>query len=172
MSHELRLILNELVSWATFLRDRIAHTFNGSLDLSSKEWIRMLAVVGAYLLIRPLFIWYGEYLQKKNLAKVANVKTEHYAEKAREGQVNSLRGAPTESKVGELESTGNDDAAATTGLEDEGKKIKKRQKKVTRFVMTEEERQRKEVEEDALDEDVSDFMVNPAISLISGDVLS
>lgn len=103
-------------------------------DMSGTRWLRMIAVVGAYVLFRPYLVKLGEKIQTRQYQKATDEKKRKDEEeaKARGGAVispNALRGHVEEIKDGE-EGKEEGKSADIEG-EEGGKKVRRRQKKET-----------------------------------------
>lgn len=105
-------------------------------DMDSRRWIRMIAAVGAYLLLRPLLVKLGEKIQNKQYAK-----TMESSQKGPKAKIspNALRGQvePIQDEDEEEEEI--------KGVES-GKKARKRQLKKAR-----EEQQDEDSQADVMD---------------------
>jgi hypothetical protein len=109
-------------------------------SMSLSRWVRIIAIVGAYLLLRPWILKLAAYGMDKDLAKETAPK-----EAAAKISPNSLRGgvdAPEDSEDEEQE-------GETTGA-DWGKKAKKRQRDVLKKILEAEELLRKEDDDDEM----------------------
>ena len=120
------------------------------LDLLST--IRVIVIVGGYLLIRPYFVKLGNKYQTKQHEKELDAEEMAKAEKGRV-TANSFRGKveiPEDSESEEEVGTGKD--------VNWGKKARKRQRQHTRRLLEAEERLRKEQQEDDEDKDIQEFL--------------
>lgn len=123
----------------------LLHSVDG---MTLKSWIRLIAAVGAYLiLIRPAMIKYGAKHQEKLLKKMEKEDEEKYKEvmeaKAKAKiSANSLRG-----NVEEEEDSEGEGLASSPGDVQWGKKARTRQRKVVRRVLEEQERRGREDDE-------------------------
>lgn len=116
--------------------------------MNSKRWIRLIAIVGAYFLIRPYILKFGAKIQAEEHAKSIHSE-EAKAQKAKIS-ANSIRGQVeipnSEDEEDEVEATGNEPQW--------GKKARKRSRKVVRDILEEQERR---LEEDD-NEDIKEFL--------------
>jgi hypothetical protein len=133
-----------LVYYAGNLRRNLSNLF---VDLDLKNWIRMIAVVGAYLLVRP-------YLQKLGM-KTQSLEHEKEIDTGAILSPNSLRGQvdvpeDTDSEGGQADATG----------ANWGKKARKRQRQMLRNVLDTDEKARKEQEDNEDDKDIMDLLVD------------
>jgi hypothetical protein len=135
--------------YANNFQRNLIHGFD-SLDLVS--WIRLIAVLGAYILLRP-------YLEKAIIKKQT---TEHEKEldpdevaKISKAKIspNNLRGLtePEEDS---------DDEKADVPEPNWGKKARKRQRQIERKIMEAEEKIRKEQDENDDVQDIRDLLVD------------
>ncbi|KAH8821453.1 protein trafficking Pga2 [Xylogone sp. PMI_703] len=138
--------------WGNNLSTNLGNTFR---DMTTERYIRMIAVVGAYLLLRPYIMKLGAKVQEKEHEKqMATAEAE--AEGAAKGKAkispNALRGG----KVEEEEDSDEEEDTETTGA-NWGKKARKRQRNFVKKVLNAEEQRLKEIE-DALDDDIKELL--------------
>lgn len=112
-------------------------------EMTLREWIRLVMIVGAYLLLRP---YAQQYLGKKS---IESMEKENAKQKAKISP-NELRGA----KAPMEEEDDDDDEAETTGAA-WGEKARTRQRYLLKSLLEAEER-RKQEEED--DKDIADLL--------------
>lgn len=113
-------------------------------DMDATRWLRLVAIVGAYLLFRPLILKFGAKVQEAEHEK--EVKFEEEKKKKAKISANALRGNDSEDDEEEVE---------VTGAEPQwGKKARKRSKKVVREIL---EAQERLLEEDD-NEDIKEFL--------------
>ncbi|KAF7904367.1 hypothetical protein BTUL_0003g00430 [Botrytis tulipae] len=122
-------------------------------DMELQKWIRIVAVVGAYLLIRPYFINLGAKKQEKEYAKA---RAGHAEQKEKEKHVgaNSFRDS---TKVSE-DTDSEEDAKATSSDVKWGGKARKKQRQAIRKILDQEEMLRKQQQEDDEDKDIQEFL--------------
>jgi len=127
------------------------HNVEHALDMDLHTLIRIVVVVGAYLLIRPYLIKGGAYVQEKQHEKV------YAADKERERKAlisaNSLRG-----QVEVPEDTESEEGEATEV--NWGGKARKRQRKAIKKILEADEKMRLEAEGDKDDKDIMDLLVD------------
>jgi len=137
----------------------LTHMFDG---MNTTRWLRLIAVIGAYLLFRPYVV---KFMAKEQTSQFENQTAEEKAarEKAeleeKEGRKraklmpNDIRGGQVEIPDSDDESDGGDAGNPGTGA-DWGKKATKRSRKVLKQILEEQE---KRLEEDD-NEDIKEFM--------------
>ncbi|RFU29718.1 hypothetical protein B7463_g6591, partial [Scytalidium lignicola] len=139
-------IIDMFKFWGNNLRTNLSNTFDG---MTVTNYIRMIAIVGAYLLIRPYIMKLGAKIQEKEHEKQISAEETNPA-KAKISP-NSLRG-----KVEIPDDTDEEEDPDTSGA-NWGKKARKRQRNFVKRMLEEEERRAKEIE-DALDDDIKEFL--------------
>ncbi|OTB07812.1 hypothetical protein M426DRAFT_317703 [Hypoxylon sp. CI-4A] len=134
------------------VRSRFSNNIQESFtSMTPKQWIRLVIIVGAYLLLRPYVIKMGAKYQEKQLEKQFKEEEERQAEIS----PNQLRG-----EIGIPEDSDDDeeDQAETTSS-DWGKKARKRQRKMIRNLLDAEEKRLQELQEDEEDKDIEQYLV-------------
>lgn len=96
--------------------NRITGTFDGFIDLPTKNWLRLIAVVGGYIIARPLLVKLGAYIQDAEKRKV-----EAYEKKEEEERMASKKQARIAANVLRGGGEGEGDKAEATGVVDAGK---------------------------------------------------
>lgn len=120
--------------------------------METKNYIRLVAAVGAYLLLRPYLIKLGAKQQRKQHEMVDHPPETNPAKIS----ANALRGqVPEDSDDDEGAQTGN----ATGGGGNWGKKARKRQRQVLKKLLEAEEQRLKELEEAEEDKDLEEFLM-------------
>lgn len=126
------------------------HNIENMFDMDLRSIIRLVVVVGAYLLIRPYLVKGGAKLQEKQHEKVFE------ADKKREKEAlisaNSLRG-----QVEVPEDTESEEEGQASGV-NWGGKARKKQRKVLRQILEKDEKMR--LEDDQDDKDIMDLLVD------------
>lgn len=115
-------------------------------DMTAQSWIRLVIIVGAYLLIRPYLVKLGTKLQEKQYDKEAQ-------EPMAKISPNELRG-----KVHIPEDSDDDQAESTAA--DWGKKSRRRQREVMRKLLDAEGKRLREAQEDEEDKDIEQYLVD------------
>ncbi|ROV93069.1 hypothetical protein VSDG_07396 [Cytospora chrysosperma] len=138
--------------------ERFTRNLRGSLEgMSPEKWIRIVIVVGAYVLIRPYLLKLGGKVQMAQHEKeAAATKAEEEAKAKAKMSPNELRGhtvqLPGESDDSEAEDEGQ--ASAT----DWGKKARRRQRTMIKKILNAEEKRLRELQEDDEDKDIQEFL--------------
>jgi len=128
-------------------------------SMSLKEWVRIITIVGAYLLLRPYLAKWGAKLQESQHEKEVD-PAEMAAAKAERAAINanSLRGQvelPVESDS-EEEAAAEGRASGASW----GKKARRRQRAMIRRIIEADEKLRREAEEfdDDEDKDIEQYL--------------
>lgn len=126
-------------------------------DIAPEKWIRIVAIVGAYCLLRPYLIKLGGKVQMAQHEKeAAFAEAEREAKEKAKMSPNELRGhaAPShdESDGSEAEEEGETSSA------DWGKKARRRQRTVIKKILNAEEKRLRELQEDDEDKDIQEFL--------------
>lgn len=128
------------------------HNIENALDMDLRTFIRIVVVVGAYLLIRPYLVKGGAKLQEREHDKVIA------ADKKREANAkispNSLRG-----QVEVPEDTDSEEEGQASGV-NWGGKARKKQRKVLRQILEADEKTRLDAEGDKDDKDILEYLVD------------
>lgn len=127
-------------------------------DTTAKQWIRVIVIVGGYLLLRP-------YLEKLG-AKMQGLQHEKELDPAEMGgakmSANDIRGVKLRGAKGvpvDLKDSDEEDEAEGTGA-NWGKKARKRQRQHIKKVLEQDEKLRLEAEGDEDDKDIMEFLVD------------
>ena len=135
-----------------YFASNFLHNLQHVFDMDLRTAIRLVVIVGAYLLIRPYLIKGGAKLQEKQHEKV------YEADKKRDAEAlisaNSLRG-----HVEVPEDTDDEEESQATGV-NWGAKARKRQRKVVKKILEADERLRLDAEGDKDDQDIMDLLVD------------
>jgi hypothetical protein len=142
-------IFGQVTQWVNNFQRNAMHMFDG---MEVKNYIRLIAVVGAYALLRPYLMKLGEKIQAKQHEKVLDP---HEMETAKAAiSPNSLRGLVEVPEDSESEGEGE----ATTKGADWGKKARRRQRQMVRRILEKEEELRREQEENEDDKDIMEYL--------------
>lgn len=144
----LDMITAQLSTYANNFTYQVQSSFN---RLSVENGIRLVAIVGAYALLRPYLLKLGARFQAQDHER--EIDPDEIAANAKLS-ANSLRGhvhVPDDT-----DSESEDDGKKNT---DWGKKSRRRQRRVIRQLLDEEERMRKENEEADSDKEIEEFLV-------------
>lgn len=142
-------IVNLLATGLSNFKNNLAATYSNFISWAPEKYIRLIAVVGAYILLRPYIIKFGSRMQTKEHEK--EVDADEMAAAAAISP-NSLRGHV------QVPDDSDEDEEKTTGA-DWGKKARKRQRQMVKRVLEAEEKLRREQEEDEEDKDIEQFLV-------------
>ena len=143
------------IALATAYGQRISNNLRGTFEnMTPEKWIRLVIIVGAYLLLRP----YMMKLAGRNQLE-QHVEEEQRAEEEHKARLsaNSLRGHV------EIPDDSDDDAdagadASATGPE-WGKKARRRQRALIKKILTEHEKRLEEEQADEEDKDIEEFLL-------------
>jgi hypothetical protein len=135
--------------WANNLQRNVTEAF---YRMTPEKYIRLIAIVGAYALIRPYIMKFGSRFQTKEHENEVD-PTEMAAAAAI--SPNSLRG-----QVQVPEDSDEDEAEAQGTGADWGKKARKRQRQLVKKILEAEEKSRREQQEDDEDKDIEEFLVD------------
>ncbi|KAI0196576.1 trafficking PGA2-domain-containing protein [Xylaria flabelliformis] len=136
----------------TLITDRVTNNVSTSLtNMSAQQWIRLIAIVGAYALLRPYIIKLGA----KHSAKEFEKAQQDVAEIS-PNQLRGELGIPDES---EDEEGGGDDDQGATSAADWGKKARKRQRRMIKQLLDAEEQRLQETFDEQEDKDIEEFLV-------------
>ncbi|KAF6819157.1 trafficking pga2 [Colletotrichum sojae] len=132
---------------------RFSTNLRGTLDgMTPEKWIRLVIIVGTYMLIRPYLMKVASKSQMKQ--HEAKPEDEPDAPKAKV-QPNTLRG-----QIEIPEDSDDDEAApASSTATDWGKKARRRQRDVLKRMIDVEEKRLAELQEDDEDKDIEEFLV-------------
>ncbi|KFH47583.1 Processing of GAS1 and ALP protein-like protein [Hapsidospora chrysogenum ATCC 11550] len=125
--------------------NNLSQMFN---DMTAKEWIRLVIVVGSYLLLRP---YVQKYFSKKQVEAMEKADAKEKAEALEKAKIspNDLRGVKSNKDVAD----DSDDEAETSGAA-WGQKARTRQRVMLKQMLEAEERRKQEEEEDKEIEDL------------------
>ncbi|KAH7032940.1 protein trafficking Pga2, partial [Microdochium trichocladiopsis] len=141
----------------SLLYERTTVNVAGSFkDMTPQQYIRLVMIVGAYMLFRKYVIVHGAKYQQRQMEKR---EAEEKAEKEKrnaEMSPNDLRGA-----AGIPEDTDSEDegAAASGSVLQFGKKARRRQRNAIKKLLDAEEERLRQLQEDEEDKDIQEFLV-------------
>lgn len=140
-------------------------------NLSAQQWIRLVVVAGAYMLLRPYIIMIGGRVQMKQ-HEADEKESEEEAAAIAAGEkpamsANDLRGGSSKSLKAEIgipdsdEDASEDEAtiAAASGA-DWGKAARKRQRRVLRKLLEAHEQKLADEQADEEDKEIQEFLVD------------
>lgn len=149
----------DLVNFAGMLYERFTRNLKGSFEgMAPEKWIRLVIIVGTYMLLRPYLLKLGGKQQMKQHEREAAEAEEEAAAKAKMSP-NELRGhklqIPEESDESEGEEEG---AEAKSSATEWGKKARRRQRTMIKKILDAEEKRLQELQEDDEDKDIQEFL--------------
>lgn len=154
-----QMIVAQLNTWYNNFTRNAIHMWD---DMTLLKYIRLVAIVGAYALLRPYLMKWGEKLQAKEHEKELDPYEMATADgKNGKGKIspNQLRGAG--GKVVELEvSDSEEEGEGTVADVKWGKKARKRQRAVVKKILADEEEVRRQLQEDDEDKDIQEYLVD------------
>lgn len=142
-------LVDSIFIWVENLRRNVANAFS---RMTPEKYIRLVAIIGAYALIRPYVMKLGSRFQTKEHEKEVD-PTEMAAAAAI--SPNSLRG-----QVKVPEDSSDDEAEAQATGANWGKKARKLQRQMVKRILEAEENLRREQQEDDEDKDIEEFLVD------------
>jgi hypothetical protein len=155
----IQMIVAQLNTWYNNFTRNAIHMWD---DMTLLKYIRLVAIVGAYALLRPYLMKWGEKLQAKELEKELDPYEMATANgKHGEGKIspNQLRGAG--GKVVELEGSDSEEEGEGTAADVKwGKKARERQRAVVKKILADEEEVRRQLQEDDEDKDIQEYLVD------------
>jgi len=151
----LEFIPKQLSIWANNFFRNAVHMWDG---MTLVKYIRLVAVIGAYALLRPYLMKLGAKLQAKEHEKELDPYEMATQDEQAKGKLspNNLRGI--DGKAVQLaDSESEEEAGADVKW---GKKARRRQRAVVKKVLEDEERIRRELQEDDEDKDILEYLVD------------
>ncbi|KAM7198090.1 Protein trafficking Pga2 [Naviculisporaceae sp. PSN 640] len=124
---------------------------SGFNEMTAQQWIRLVIIVGAYMLLRPYLIKLGARSQM-----AAHEAAEQETQAKAEISPNQLRGQI------DIPEDSDDEGEAATGEAtgpDWGKNARKRQRTMIKKLLEAEERRLQESREEEEDKDIEEFLV-------------
>ncbi|EOO01449.1 putative trafficking pga2 protein [Phaeoacremonium minimum UCRPA7] len=141
----------DLLKLASTAGERFTRNLGNSFaEMSLQKWIRVVIIVGAYLLLRPYLIKLGAKQQMKAHEKE---EEESARETAAKISANELRGQ----KLAIPEDSESEGEAEATSA-DWGKKARRRQRDMIKKMIAVEEKRLQELQEDEEDKDIQEFL--------------
>ncbi|KAI0525652.1 protein trafficking Pga2 [Xylaria bambusicola] len=135
----------------SLISDRMATNVGGSItNMTAQQWIRLIAIVGAYALLRPYIIKLGAKHQEKQFEKAQQEVAE-----ISPNQLRGELGIPDES-----DDDDDDDAQGEATAADWGKKARKRQRNMIKQLLDAEEKRLQETLDEQEDKDIEEFLVD------------
>ncbi|KAL2157616.1 hypothetical protein VTH06DRAFT_5995 [Thermothelomyces fergusii] len=145
--------MDNVAGLASAVGNRFVTNLKGSFaDMTPEQMIRLVIIVGAYLLLRPYLVKLGARAQMK-----AHEAEEARAEAAAKAKMsaNELRG-----RVEIPDDTDDEDeGSARASGPDWGKTARRRQREMIRKLLAAEEQRLRESQEELEDKDIEEFLV-------------
>lgn len=143
--------------------ERFTRNLRGSLEgMSPEKWIRIVIIVGTYMLLRPYLLKLGGKAQMNQHEKEA-AEAEAEAEAKAKLSPNELRGhkiqIPEDSDDSDAEGEGGEGKkTGSASATDWGKKARRRQRTMVKKLLDAEEKRLQELQEDDEDKDIEEFL--------------
>lgn len=151
---------------ASTVSSRFTNNVTASFSaLTLQQWIRLVAIVGAYLLLRPYILKLGARFQMKQLEKEGE-ESEREAARLAALTPNELRGQnkklvlPDESDSEGDEAEGGSAGGGGSSATDWGKKARRRQRHMVKKMLEAHEKKLAEEQADEEDKDIQEFLVD------------
>lgn len=144
--------------------ERFTRNLRGTLEgMSPEKWIRIVIIVGTYMLVRPYLLKLGGKAQMNQHEKEA-AEAEAEAEAQAKMSPNELRGhkiqIPEDSDDSDAEGEGEGKKSSSTSSSatEWGKKARRRQRTMVKKLLDAEEKRLQELQEDDEDKDIEEFL--------------
>lgn len=148
----------DLVRIAGIGYDRLTTNMLKSFDgMSPEKWIRIVAVVGAYCLLRPYIMKLGSKVQMAQHEKEA-AETKAAEEEQARMSPNELRGYKEIPEDSDDEGQAAGAAAGQTTTTEWGKKARKRQRHTIKKILAAEEQRLQDLQDDEEDKDIEQYL--------------
>jgi hypothetical protein len=132
----------------TLIADRTTNNVSSSLtNMTAQQWIRLVAIVGAYALLRPYVIKMGAKYQEKQFEKDQKEELAQITPNQLRGELDIPEDSDDEEEQGE------------TTAADWGKKARKRQRNMIKQLLDAEEKRLQETLDEQEDKDIEEFLV-------------
>jgi hypothetical protein len=170
ISEAFESFLDLIVSYIKQGKDNFMHNATVMTNLSAKEWIRIITVVGAYLLLRPYITKYSERRQSDQLDKESlraeleafpHAKVEDPNLTPDKISPNVLKGPSMANVQLPEDSSDEDDEESDNKKEPKwGRKARRRQRELIKRIVEAEEKARKEAPafDDDEDKDIEQYL--------------
>lgn len=149
----LQSIIDLFTIWGNNFRNNLTGMWT---NMNATRWIRLVAVVGFYMLFRDYIIKRASRKQAEEHEKAMRPEPEAKAKLS----PNALRGVSNKKVSFEAESEDEAEDVAKASGPEWGKKAKKRQKQALKKLQEAEEDRRREEQEDEEDKDIMDLLVD------------
>lgn len=148
----------DLVRIAGIGYDRLTTNMLKSFDgMSPEKWIRIVAVVGAYCLLRPYIMKLGSKVQMAQHEKEA-AETKAAEEEQARMSPNELRGYKEIPEDSDDEGQAAGAAVGQTTTTEWGKKARKRQRHTIKKILAAEEQRLQDLQDDEEDKDIEQYL--------------
>lgn len=145
---------NVVVDWIVYYASNFYRNVTHILDdLDATRVLRMVAIIGAYLLLRPYLLKFGAKSQAAEHEKEIELQKQERKKNKAKISANTLRGQ-VEIADSEDEEEGEGEAESTSTEPQWGKKARKRSRKALKQILEDQERL---LEEDD-NEDINEFL--------------
>ncbi|KAI0205378.1 protein trafficking Pga2 [Astrocystis sublimbata] len=146
---------NRVRQLVNLITDRVTNNVTSSVtNMSAQQWIRLVAIVGAYALLRPFIIKLGAKHSGKEFEK-AQQDTADLTPNEIRGEL----GIPDESDDDDDKNMPGAAEAGATGA-DWGKKARKRQRRMIKQLLDAEEARLHETFDEQEDKDIAEFLTD------------
>lgn len=146
--------IQQLYGLFGLLAERFTTNLGASFStMTVKHWIRLVMIVGTYLLLRPYMVKLGAKYQEKQFEK------QHKDDEAAAAiSPNQLRGQVDIPEDSDDEEVPEPETSAATTSSDWGKKARKRQRVMLKKMIDAEEKRLQELQEDEEDKDIEQYL--------------
>ncbi|ETS79670.1 hypothetical protein PFICI_09523 [Pestalotiopsis fici W106-1] len=145
--------LHQLFSLVTMAGERFTSNLTASFStMTIKHWIRLVMIVGTYMLVRPYIIKFSAKYQQKQFEKA------HEEDAAAAISPNQLRGQVDIPEDSDDDEVPDPEATAASTSADWGKKARKRQRVMLKKLIDAEEQRLQELQEDEEDKDIEQYL--------------
>ena len=124
-------------------------------NLTPKQWIRLVIVVGAYCLLRPYILKAVGKHQAKQLEDASEASKAEISPNQLRGQIDIPEDSDEEGDDGE-----GGKAQASASASDWGKKARKRQRHMIKKLLDAEEKRLQDLQDDEEDKEIEQYLVN------------
>lgn len=151
--------MSEIIAFFSMAYERLSRNLIRSLDgMSPEKWIRVVIVVGTYMLLRPYLLKLGGKAQMRQHESEAAAAAEEAEAKAKaKMSPNELRGHKIQ--IPEDSDNSEDEGEAQASSADWGKKARRRQRTMVKKILEAEEQRLRELQEDEEDKDIEEFLM-------------
>lgn len=161
--------MSEIADFAYMCYERFTRNLKASFDgMAPEKWIRLVIIVGTYMLLRPYLLKLGGKQQMKQHEKEA-AEAEAEAAATAKMSPNELRGhklqLPEESGDDESDADEGGEGAAKTdkahsSATEWGKKARRRQRTMIKKILEAEEKRLQDLQDDDEDKDIQEFLTD------------